>query len=317
MIGDQNVKRNVRPLQLHGASTHERGELFEGIADFKAQAAHRVTVHAVYGAVAMRTREDFDRVRTLDGKRFHEIVRLKMKMIDRRVRSEGVVSYAEVRISRFSRHVQRRKQIFWADLLRKHVCHARTKQHVSVLDRRNINQNHGRALTHGCRRFKHRATDVFVRLTRELGERKEHLFEIRLREVELARVKVLTNFIHRKLCRTFIRRSTDVELRDVLLFAVYNLCADRGDVVPKQAAGESIFPRGDQNAIEFTRVGDVTRKTPRVVVIVFVVGHARSVPINVGNDEILKRPKRTHALEHLHGFVFQVSDLRELKLRRA
>ena len=47
----------------------------------------------------------------------------------------------------------------------------------------------------------------------------------------------------------------------------------------KQSSGEPIFPRGDENAIEFTGIRDVPGYPPRIEIVVLVVFRA-------ANDEL-------------------------------
>ena len=95
MICDQNVERYIRTLHFDTALTDERGELFERIANLKQR--HRTgtrTLYTVHSPGAFQRR--FQPYCALDRERFHKIVRLEVQMIDGGVRTERVVSHAEV-----------------------------------------------------------------------------------------------------------------------------------------------------------------------------------------------------------------------------
>ena len=115
VVGDEQVERDVPFLQPLARVAEKIGECLErGIFPFKAKASHRVSRRLVHHdpvpvPLLVHARRQPRGLRALDGKRFHEVIRLEVQVVDGGVRTERVVSNPEVRVPALRRHVQRRQ----------------------------------------------------------------------------------------------------------------------------------------------------------------------------------------------------------------
>eukprot|EP00982_Pelagococcus_subviridis_P012976 31205-Pelagococcus_subviridis.AAC.21 len=154
-------------------------------------------------------------------------------------------------------HEQRRQQRVFGYPLREAIGDARREQHVAVLDRRDVDEHHrGRvglsSYSIGVSVLDRRARDVLRPRLPDAprGKTKQNLSLVRLGEVELPGVELLTHLVHLELRRSLLRRAAFVVLRHEPDPPGDDLRVARGHVVPEQTRRESIFPRREEDPVE-------------------------------------------------------------------